>query len=282
MARCTGRCGRSTPPPIPTYQGEGSSAGSRSRPSTTSRPRASSFVFNTPNAAEPTGLPQDGLDAGGSPPGLGEADVAGVAVSDAPIAGPGRTLVDAQPTPAARPREVLADPSLGELLQRHRRRRPASTLAVTPAYLRWRYGFEPLAYRAVTVSDRVADGRRRLPVATPRRGDRVRPVRGARAGRGTRRPPDVCCGPSRPTSGADYVIRIGGPLVDLGPGSSACPVRPDPHLAAARRRPRPAAALDDWRPEPGRRRAVLIGSSGRRWHTRPMASGATSGEPTGA
>ena len=86
---------------------------------------------------------------------------------------------------------------------------------LTPAYLRWRYGFEPLAYRALTVSDGVAEGlvvfrlRRRgtttecvlCEVLLPAGASHVR----RRLMRSLAR-----------QSGADHVIRIGGPAMDLG------------------------------------------------------------------
>ena len=86
----------------------------------------------------------------------------------------------------------------------------------TPAYLRWRYGFEPLAYRALTVSDRLADG---LAVFRLRRrgaATRVRAVRGAGAGRRIATSADVSMRAVARQSGADYVIRVGGPAMDLG------------------------------------------------------------------
>ena len=108
--------------------------------------------------------------------------------------------------------EVLADPSLADLV---RATGPDGRLRThrSVAYLRWRYGFEPLAYRAVSVSDHLSDGlavfrlRRRGPALECALCEALVPDRDASAARALLRAVVR-------RSGADYVIRLGGPAVD--------------------------------------------------------------------
>jgi GNAT superfamily N-acetyltransferase len=169
------------------------------------------FVFNTPNSQSRPGYLKMGWTEVGRLP---------TSVRLTSLRSPWRMVrsrVPAErwstPSRAGRPAlEVLADPSVRDLLDaitpdaRFRTRR-------TPEYLRWRYGFGPLEYRALTVTDRAADGfavfrlRRRgsslecalVEVLVPE-GDRA-------ARRGLIRSLAVA-------SGADYLIRIGGPVAD--------------------------------------------------------------------
>ena len=200
------------------------------------------FVFNTPNSQSRPGYLKMGWTQVGRLP---------AAVRFTSPLSPwraARSRVSAErwstPIPAGRPAgEVLADPSLGGLLDaiapddRLRTRR-------TPDYLRWRYGFGPLAYRAVTVTERVEDG---LAVfRARRRGTSLEcavvevlvPDGDGSAGRELIR--SVAA-----TSGADYMIRIGGPLVDRS-GFVRAP-RQGPVLTW---RPltgaNPGGRLDDW------------------------------------
>jgi hypothetical protein len=82
----------------------------------------------------------------------------------------------------------------------------------SPEYLRWRYGFAPLGYRAVTVSDRVEDG---LAIFRVRR--RGRALEGALcellvpAGAGG--VDTALVRAVARAAAADYLIRIGGPAV---------------------------------------------------------------------
>ncbi|MET0902435.1 MAG: GNAT family N-acetyltransferase [Acidimicrobiales bacterium] len=168
------------------------------------------FVFNTPNSQSRPGYLKMGWTEVGRLP---------TSVRFTSLRSPWRMVrsrVPAErwstPSRAGRPAlEVLADPSVRELLAiapdgRFRTRR-------TPEYLRWRYGFGPLEYRALTVTDRAADGfavfrlRRRgsslecaLVEVLVREGDRA-------ARSGLIRSLATACG-------ADYLIRIGGPLAD--------------------------------------------------------------------
>ena len=202
------------------------------------------FVFNTPNAQSRPGYLKMGWTEVGRLP---------TSVRPVSLGSPLRMFrarVPAErwstPTDAGRPAaEVLADPSLSDLI---------SALApdgrlhtrVTPAYLRWRYGFEPLAYRVVTVSDDVADG---LAVFRLRR-------RGAalecalcdvliRAG--DRSAYRALLRSVVRMSGADYVIRIGGALIDQS-GFFRLP-RQGPVLTwrALGEGGGPGATLADWR-----------------------------------
>ena len=141
-------------------------------------------------------------------------------------------------------REVLADSGVSDLLATMR---PPDGLRThcTVAYLRWRYGFEPLAYRAVVLSDDVADG---FAVFRLRRRGRslecalcevLVPARAPKAAQRLMR--TVARG-----SGADYIIRVGGPPIDLagflrvpglGPILTWRPLRDD----------LPGARLEEWK-----------------------------------
>lgn len=106
---------------------------------------------------------------------------------------------------------VLADPKVADLL-----RAAPSPAAIrtnrTVAHLRWRYGFPPLAYRAVALAGDVAQGvavfrlRRRGAALECALCDVVVPDGDARADRALVRTVARQCG-------ADYVIRLGGPPV---------------------------------------------------------------------
>jgi predicted N-acetyltransferase YhbS len=108
--------------------------------------------------------------------------------------------------------EVLADPGLGDLVGSL----PVGGGLTTPrtsAYLRWRYAFAPLAYRAVTLDHDVRAGlaifrvRRRGPARECVLCEVLAPDGEPGASRALIRSVVRACG-------ADYVIRSGGPLVD--------------------------------------------------------------------
>jgi len=83
----------------------------------------------------------------------------------------------------------------------------------TPAYLRWRYGFAPLSYRAITLRDDVRRGvaifrlRRRGPALECALCEILLPARAPDVRRALVRSVVRACG-------ADYVIRLGGSAVD--------------------------------------------------------------------
>jgi GNAT superfamily N-acetyltransferase len=108
--------------------------------------------------------------------------------------------------------DVLADPHVADLLASAP---PSSGLGThrTPEYMRWRYGFGPLAYRAVTLDRDLRSGlavfrlRRRGPAVECALCDVVAPA-------GVRGAPHALMRRVARESGADYVIRLGGPVVD--------------------------------------------------------------------
>lgn len=201
------------------------------------------FVFNTPNAQSRPGYLKMGWSQVGRLP---------TSVRLASVASPlrmARARVPAQrwstPSNAGRPAlEVLADPALSELLDAVAPDARLHTRRTLP-YLQWRYGFEPLAYRVVTISDDVRSGlavfrlRRRGSALECAVCDVLVPAGDAVAYRALVRAVGRA-------SGADYMIRIGGPLMDRS-GFVRLP-RQGPiltwrGLAAGR----PGAALEDWR-----------------------------------
>ena len=175
------------------------------------RAQGVALVFNTPNDRSRPGYLKMGWAAVGR---LG----AGVRVtSPASLARLARARVPANlwsvPSEAGRPApEVLAHSGLADLLASAA---PAGGLAThrTPEYLRWRYGFAPLAYRAIALSDDVRSGlaifriRRRGPAHECALCDLLAPAGDGGAQRAlVRRVARQC--------GADYLIRIGGPAAD--------------------------------------------------------------------
>ena len=169
------------------------------------------FVFNTPNAQSRPGYLKMGWKE------VGRVPTSVRPTSPASVLLMARSGVPAEqwstPTDAGRPaNELLADPSLAELLQAVA---PGNRLRTdrTVAYLRWRYGFEPLAYRALSLSDHLSDGlavfrlRRRGPALECALCESLVPDRDASAARALLRAVVR-------TSGADYIIRLGGPAVD--------------------------------------------------------------------
>jgi GNAT superfamily N-acetyltransferase len=116
-------------------------------------------------------------------------------------------------TTAGRPAaEVLVSPGLADLLDSLG---PPSGLTThrTAAYLQWRYGFAPLAYRAITLGDEVRDGvaifrlRRRGPALECALCEVLAPSRDPASYRALVRAVVRQCG-------ADYVMRLGKPRID--------------------------------------------------------------------
>jgi GNAT superfamily N-acetyltransferase len=168
------------------------------------------FVFNTPNDQSRPGYLKMGWTA------VGRLDTGVRLRSLAAATRVARARVPADlcsaPPRGGRPApEVLADPGLGDLLASAP---PAAGLTThrTPAYLRWRYGFAPLAYRAVTLDDDVRSGlavfrlRRRGPAVECALCEVVSPGGQCDARRALLRLVARECG-------ADYVIRLGAPAV---------------------------------------------------------------------
>jgi GNAT superfamily N-acetyltransferase len=200
------------------------------------------FVFNTPNDQSRPGYLKMGWVPVGRLP-------ATVRVSSlAAAARLPRARVPAElwstPVPAGRSApDVLADPRLDDLLASAP---PAVGLAThrTADYLRWRYGFAPLAYGAITLNDDLRCGlavfrlRRRGPALECALCDVIAPAGDQAVPRELARRVARACG-------ADYVIRIGGPAVDRG-GFVRFP-RQGPMLAwHALANDPPGGRLDDW------------------------------------
>ncbi len=171
------------------------------------------FVFNTPNDQSRPGYLTMGWRE------VGRLPTAVRFGSPAAALRMARARVPAErwssPTSAGRPAaEVLAEPALEDLIAAQppplglRTRR-------SPAHLRWRYGFGPLEYRVATVADSAADGlavfrlRRRGPAVECAVCEVLVPAgHGAQVRRLMRS--------IARSSGADYLIRIGGRPVEPG------------------------------------------------------------------
>jgi hypothetical protein len=139
--------------------------------------------------------------------------------------------------------DVLASPGLADLLGSVA---PPGALTThhTPAYLCWRYGFGPLAYRAVTLGDDVRDGvavfrvRRRGAALECALCDVLAPAGEPGARRALVRS-------VARESGADYVIRLGGGIVGRD-GFVRAPQR-GPMLTWRPLQPgAPGRGVDDW------------------------------------
>jgi GNAT superfamily N-acetyltransferase len=206
------------------------------------RAQGVAFVFNTPNDQSRPGY----LKMGWTPVGRLAATVR--ATSPTSLARMVRARVPADqwsaPATCGRPAaEVLADPRLRDLLS-SLAGRPGLSTHRTPAYLQWRYGFAPLAYRAITLGDDMCAGtavfrlRRRGPALECALCEVLVPAGDPAAGQALVRSVARQCD-------ADYVIRLGGPTVDRSgfvriPGQG--PLLTWYPLAAAV----PGGDLDDW------------------------------------
>jgi GNAT superfamily N-acetyltransferase len=175
------------------------------------RAQGVAFVFNTPNDQSLPGY----LKMGWSPVGRLRVGVRVRSVVSAARMARARVPADLWSATAhgGRPAsDVLADPQLPDLLASVQRSAGLTTNR-TPGYLRWRYGFAPLAYRAVTLGDTVGNGlaiyrlRRRGPALECALCEFLVPEGDPRARRALARSAACACG-------ADYLIRLGGPPVD--------------------------------------------------------------------
>jgi GNAT superfamily N-acetyltransferase len=166
------------------------------------------FVFNTPNDRSRPGYLKMGWQPVGRPPVLARlrspAVVPRLARARTP-AGKWSEPCDAG-VPAA---ELAADPALPDLLAAAD---PGDGLRTdrSPAYLAWRYGFAPLAYRALAAEGGVAAGvvvfrlRRRGPALEAALCEELVPGGHGRATAGLLRRVLAA-------TGADYAVRLGGP-----------------------------------------------------------------------
>lgn len=169
------------------------------------------FVFNTPNANSRPGYLKMGWTQ------LGRLPVAARATSVAALRRMVSSRVPAErwsaPSTAGRPAlDVLESPGIEALVAALS---PSSRLRTdrSPAFLRWRYGFAPLGYRAVTISSDPEEGiavfrlRRRGAALECALCDLLVPAGNASARRKLLREVTKRCE-------ADYVIRIGGEIAE--------------------------------------------------------------------
>jgi GNAT superfamily N-acetyltransferase len=195
----------------PEYQGRGIFRGLTLHALDDLRAEGTAFVFNTPNDKSRPGYLKMGWTQ------VGRLGASIRVTSPKALARMARARVPADlwsvPATGGRPApDVLGDPGLADLL--------GSVVGplglgthVTPSYLRWRYGFRPLAYHAVTLDDDVRAGiaifrlRQRGPALECVLCEVIAPAGDSGAHRALVR--SVVR-----QSGADYVIRLGGPRVD--------------------------------------------------------------------
>jgi GNAT superfamily N-acetyltransferase len=175
------------------------------------RAQGVAFVFNTPNDQSRPGYLKMGWTA------VGRLGTSVRATSPTALGRLARARIPADlwsvPATGGRPApDVLADPGLPALL-RSVDGGPGLRTHRTPAYLRWRYGFDPLGYRAVTLADDVRGGvavfrlRRRGPALECVLCEVLAPA----GDRGAHRALVRSVARER---GADYVIRLGGRALD--------------------------------------------------------------------
>jgi GNAT superfamily N-acetyltransferase len=169
------------------------------------------FVFNTPNDSSRPGYLKMGWTQ------VGHLTASVRLRSPASLWRMARARVPADlwsvPSAGGRPAtEVLASPGLADLLGSVAAPGALATHR-TPAYLQWRYGFAPLGYRAVTLGDDVRNGVAIFRVR--RRGSALEcalcEVQAPAGEPGAHR---ALARSAARASGADYVIRLGGPAVD--------------------------------------------------------------------
>jgi GNAT superfamily N-acetyltransferase len=207
------------------------------------------FVFNTPNAQSRPGY----LKLGWQPVGRLPAVVRPASVSRAQTILRARTSAElwSRPTQVGEPvAEVLADDqATGKLLATARPSTPVTgapgslVTRRTPAFLRWRYGFEPLHYRAMLAGDSPTNGllifrlRRRGPALEAVIAERLLPT-STRPGPLVRRVLHA--------TGADYAIALRAPgerATGLLPAPRQGPLLVWRSLTEARRPSRRAWAL---------------------------------------
>jgi predicted N-acetyltransferase YhbS len=167
------------------------------------------FVFNTPNDQSRPGYLKLGWTQVGRPPVLFRPRSAAsmVTMARAGVAADKWSLPTAYGAPAA---EVLHDvEAVGRLLA-SLEGAPGLRTRRTPAFLSWRYGFGPLAYRVVAAGPTPESGlvvfrlRRRGPAVEAAVCEVLVPAGAPRSARALLK--EVAR-----TSGADYVVRLGGP-----------------------------------------------------------------------
>jgi GNAT superfamily N-acetyltransferase len=206
------------------------------------RAQGVAFVFNTPNDQSRPGY----LKMGWRQVGRLAAAVRVRSPASAARVARARVPADRWSVPAraghAAP-DVLADPGLVGLVASAL---PATGLGThrTPEYLRWRYGFGPLAYRAVTLGRDLRSGlavfrlRRRGPALECALCEVLAPA-------SDRSAPSALARRVARESGADYVIRLSGPALDRrgflrlpgqGPVLTWCALADDV----------PGGRIDDW------------------------------------
>jgi GNAT superfamily N-acetyltransferase len=169
------------------------------------------FVFNTPNAQSLPGYLKMGWSEVGRLPTAVRPTRLGALVHMLRSRVPAERWSLATTAGAPAP-EALADARIAALLCSLSPPRGLRTRR-SPAYLRWRYGFEPLGYRVIAVGDDSAEGiavfrvRRRGAAAEATVCEVLVPGGGAAAARAVQR--EVVRAP-----GVDYAIRLGGPVVN--------------------------------------------------------------------
>jgi hypothetical protein len=226
----------------PSHQGRGIFHGLTLQALDDLRAQRVAFVFNTPNDKSRPGY----LKMGWTQVGRLEASVRVASPKSLVRMGRARVPADLWSFPATAGHaatDVLAASSLPDLL--NSLAQPSGlTTHRTPTYLRWRYGFAPLAYRAITLEDDVRGGvaifrlRRRGPALECGLCEVLAPAGDRGAHRALVRSVVRQCR-------ADYVVRLGGPAVDSrgfvhapgqGPTLTWRPLRTDA----------PGARLEDW------------------------------------
>jgi GNAT superfamily N-acetyltransferase len=191
----------------PDYQGRGIFSRLTLHAIEALRAEGVSFIFNTPNDSSRPGYLKMGWQPVARLPVLMRPRSVGSLIRVARARVPAAKW--STPTDAGLPApEVLSDrDAVGALLTASATGAGMQTRR-TPAFMAWRYGFEPLAYRVLLAGDRLADGfvvfrlRRRGAAMEAAVGDVVLPASSGRTAALLRR--------MLRESGADYAVRIGG------------------------------------------------------------------------
>jgi GNAT superfamily N-acetyltransferase len=200
------------------------------------------FVFNTPNDnSRPGYLKMGWTQVGRLPASVRVTSLSAPArMARARVPAEVGSLRATGGEPAVR---VLGSPALSELLAATEAS-PALHTNRTPDFMRWRYGYEPFAYRAVTLDEDVRAGlavfrlRRRGAAVECALCDVIVPAGDTGARRALLRSVVRQCG-------ADYVIRIDGRAID-GTGFVRAPMQ-GPILVHKPLAPGvPGASLRDW------------------------------------